>query len=224
MEKEIKNLWETIADADCWEVVFQGQKGILFRSGRIVKKRRKEIPPQELEEILQKEADVKKALRWYHQLPFVAPAFPEGFRRGFYGQPLHESRFAEDLEPGTYVYRPFFDHFHKDSIQLQTGQIPMVKVMTIDPEPKTVFIEGDVNFRITNVSRAYLEDHDYNASLLHLCRRKIGRHSRGKKLNQWADPSTLENLETDVLCEVQAEAKKIWEIEISTISLNAYSP
>ena len=220
--EEIKNLWETIVDADCWEVVETGQRGILFRSGRIVKKERKEIPSEELELILQKEADVKKALKWYHHLPFLTPAFPEGFRRGFYGQPMHKNRFAEDLEPGTYVYPPFVSHFHKDSIQLQTGQIPSVKVMTVDPEPKTICIEGEVNFRITNVSKAYLTDHDYNASMLHLCRRKIGRHSRGKKLNEWADPSTLENLEADVLYEVQTEAKKIWEIEIPTISLNAY--
>lgn len=220
--EEIKNLWETFVDADCWEVVFTGQQGILFHKGHLVKKMRKNIPPEALEDILKKEKGARKTLPWHHYLPFFNSALPEGFRRGWCGQPLHEDRFSEDLEPGMYVYFPFADYFYKDSIQLQTKPIPSVKVMTTDSEPKSINIEGDVNFRITRLSVAYLADHDYEASMLHLCRRKISRHSRGKTLNEWARPETLENLEKEVLQEVQTEAKKIWEIEIPTLSLTAY--
>ncbi|HII72599.1 TPA: hypothetical protein HA265_07620 [Candidatus Woesearchaeota archaeon] len=200
-----------------YDIVYEYQQGLFFRNGRVIEKRVKRNK-KELEEIVAEEKELVKQ-RGYVPfiIPFSRPKLPEGYRRSFFtGMPRHPKRYQQDkiLRPGLYFNVPVVEHIIKESKQERVLNLGNINLPTTDKDSKAVMISCNIRYELTDLHKAYIAVHDYEASLKDHVLSVLAEHCRGRTYDDWKDSACIEEIEKKVVEELRPIVTDRWGLKI----------
>ena len=222
----VQEIFDGLGKIFMYEKVYQYQRGIFLRNGKIIKKRKK-LSGEDLEEVVEAERKVIEENRGMLRLMFPnllafnkKPKFPEGYRRSLVtGLPRHPNRYQMDrvIYPGGYLRIPFLDDIIKESVQERILNVESVDALTVDEKPENIYVSCNVRYEIRDVYRACIAVHDYEKSLKDHTLSILAMYVRGKKLNEWKDKEVITKLQEDVEIELRKIVSKKWGIDIHQV-------
>ena len=226
---EIKDLIElTIGRLKFCDIVFEYQQGLKLSFGRVVERRKKNLPSEELEKIVEKEKEILPH-KWSYlkYLPFCRPKLPPDFRRsGYTGLPVHKDRYSKILQEGLYFYSPIFQDVVKESKQEQVVNLGNITVQTNEEnyhDSKSMMLSCNARIQVVDLYKLYTAVHDYEESFEFQTLSTFARLVRGMSFKELISKETLDSLEGQVKETVDDIVTERWGLEIHEITITDYT-
>jgi hypothetical protein len=224
----VQELLDLFGKLKFYAIVHEYEQGLHFRSGVIIPRRIK-LRKKDDEMLKAEEQQLRQQIPNLaeYKVPFRRPEVPPGYVRSFWtGLPISEKRRRESkvLNAGLYLYMPFLDSIVTRSIQETVLNLGNISVSTIDEASKTMVISCNIRYHVNDLYRAYIAVHDYEASLKDHVLSILNKCSRGKKAEDWKNPSTITTLESSVESELKKVVTERWGLKIHKVYVTDLVP